>query len=389
MPAASATRLISRALLVRFVSVVGSSIGFYLPLAVMPLFAHQQGPAGAAALPTVALLVASLAGELATPRMLAWIGYRWALALGLTLLGAPMLALTASGSAVVLVAVSVVRGGGFAICVVAGGALTATLIPPERRGEGFALVGLVGGIPAMLALPAGVWAAARWGYAPVFLVTAVITVSAVFSVPALPRKDVTAGRVDYHGVRSAVRNPALSRLAVIFATSTAAVGVLVTFLPLATTDLPSWVATAALLAQPAATTVARCAAGRVGDLHGHAVLLVPAVLAAGTGVACLAATAYPVAVIGGALLFGLGFGALQNATLVLMYARTPPGAEAAVSALWNATYDLGMVAGAIAAGLTVPRLGYPTTFALTAVLLLAALPITRHDHTARQLATHQ
>jgi MFS family permease len=377
--AAARSRIVSRGLLVRFVSVVGSSVGFYLPLAVVPLFAKQTGPASVAALPTVALLLASVAGELVTPRLLARVGYRCALALGLTLLGAPTLVLTISDSGWVIVAVSLVRGAGFAICVVAGGALTATLIPADRRGEGFALVGLIGGVPGMLALPAGLWASERWGDAPVFVATAVVTLLAVLSVPALPRAAVSGVCSGYPGVLKGLRDRALTRPATVFATSAAAVGVLVTFVPLATTAQAAWVATAALLAQPAASTVARCVAGRLGDRRGHANLLKPGVLLSATGIAALAATGSPPAVIGGAIVFGTGYGVLQNATLVLMYSRAPAGGEGAVSAIWNASYDLGMAAGALGAGLLATPLGYSTTFVLIAALALSALIVVGRD----------
>ncbi len=152
-PAPARTPIVSRALLVRFVSIVGSSIGFYLPLSVVPLFAKQHGPASAAALPTVALLLASVAGELLTPRLLARIGYRCALGLGLTLLGAPTIVLTFASSAGLIVAVSLFRGAGFAICVVAGGALTARLIPPERRGRASRWSGSSAGYPACSRCP--------------------------------------------------------------------------------------------------------------------------------------------------------------------------------------------------------------------------------------------
>jgi predicted MFS family arabinose efflux permease len=87
----------------------------------------------------------------------------------------------------------------------------------------------------------------------------------------------------------------------------------------------------------------------------------------------------PAVVIGGALAFGLGFGALQNATLTLMFARGPAGSEGAVSAIWNAAYDLGMAAGALGAGLVVASAGYPATFALTAVVMVPALLLVRRD----------
>ncbi|MFL6120094.1 MFS transporter [Actinophytocola sp.] len=371
------TRLVSRALLLRFVSIVGSSIGFYLPLSVVPLFARDAGAAGDAGLATVALLLATVAAELVTPRLVVRVGYRWALAVGLFLLGAPTIVLTFADSLWVIVAVSVVRGAGFAVAVVAGGAVTALLIPADRRGEGLALVGIVGGVPGLLALPAGVWAAAHWGYAPVFVTTTVATLLALLSVPGLPRRAAAVPAED--GVLAGLRNPSLTRPATIFAASTAAVGVLVTFLPLATSAQPAWVAATALLAQPAASTVTRWIAGRVGDRRGPACLLAPGLLLSAAGMALLAATGTPAAVIGGALVFGTGFGALQNATLALMYNRVPAGGESAVSAIWNAAYDLGMAAGALAAGLVITSIGYPTTFLLTAAVMLPALALSRRD----------
>ncbi|QKV78936.1 MFS transporter [Amycolatopsis sp. Hca4] len=365
-------RLVSRALLVRFVSIAGSAVGFFLPLSVVPLYAGQDG----AGLATVALLLATVAAELGTPRLVARVGYRWALAAGLVLLGLPTLVLTVSDDLRVIVAVSVVRGIGYAIAVVAGGAVTALLIPAERRGEGLALVGIVGGIPSLLALPAGVWAAAHWGYAPVFVATAVATLLALLSVPGLPRRSFSVAE---DGVLASLRNPVLTRPAMLFAVSAAAVGVLVTFLPLAAADQPAWVAATALLAQPAAATAARWVAGRIGDRHGPAWLLVPGLLLCAAGMAGVACTGTPAAVIGGALGFGAGFGALQNATLSLMYTRVAAGGESAVSAIWNAAYDLGMAAGALGAGLVIGPAGYPATFALTAVLVLPAVLLARRD----------
>ncbi|WP_410644842.1 MFS transporter [Amycolatopsis sp. lyj-346] len=367
-------QLVSRALLVRFVSIIGSAIGFFLPLSVVPLFAKQAGSETGAGLATVALLLATVAAELVTPRLVARVGYRWALAVGLVLLGVPTLVLTFSDDLAVIVAVSVVRGIGYAIAVVAGGAVTALLIPADRRGEGLALVGIVGGIPSLLALPAGVWAAAHWGYAPVFVVTTVATLLALLSVPGLPRHCVTAKE---DGVLAGLRNPVLTRPATLFAVSAAAVGVLVTFLPLAAADQPAWVAASALLAQPAAATAARWFAGRIGDRHGPAWLLAPGLLLSAVGMAGIAFTGTPAAVIGGAFVFGVGFGALQNATQALMYARAPAGGESAVSAIWNAAYDLGMAAGALGAGLLIGPAGYPATFALAAVVILPALLLAR------------
>ncbi|MFI5912073.1 MFS transporter [Dactylosporangium sp. NPDC051541] len=378
-PAPARPRLVTRPLLLRLVSMLGSSIGFYLPLSVVPLFARESGSDRAAGLATVALLLATVACELVTPRLVALVGYRWALGLGLVLLGAPTVVLTVTDAPAAILAVCLVRGAGFAICTVAGGALTATLIPPQRRSEGLALVGTVAGGSSLLALPAGVWAADRWGYTPVFLATTILTLLALVVIPGLPRRVAAAGASAHRGLLAGLRRPALIRPATIFAAVTAAVGVLVTFLPLATSDQPAWVAAAALLAQPAAATAASWLTGRVADRVGPARFLTPALILAAAGMATLALIGTPAAVIGGALVFGAGFGMLSNTTLSLMYGREPAGNESTVSAIWNTAYDLGMAAGALAAGLIVTSAGYPLTFLLTAAAILPALLLSTQE----------
>jgi predicted MFS family arabinose efflux permease len=319
---------------------------------------------------------------LLTPRLVARTGYRLALSLGLVCLGLPALALLAPPDLAVLVAVSAVRGAGFAVVTVAGGTLTASLIPAQRRGEGLALTGVVSGVPALACLPLGVWVSARWGFAPVFVATAAAALLALTAVPYLPDRKVAHRKTGgpgaatssaAHGIRTALANASLTRPAALFSASTMAAGVLVTFLPLAIAQRSAAVVTFALFAQPAAATLSRLAAGRFGDRHGHTSLLYPGIGLAAAGMAAIAATGTPALVIGGAAVFGAGFGLLQNATLALMYAQTGRDGYDAVSALWNAAYDAGMGVGAIGMGLVAGSLGYPVTFLVTAAVVLAAL----------------
>ena len=366
------TSLITRPLLLRFVSIFGAAASFYLPLSVVPMYAKESGSNAAAGLSTGVLLLATVAVELITPRLVARTGYRLALAAGLFTLGAPALALMASSNLAVILAVNVVRGAGFAVVTVAGGALTASMIPRDRRGEGLALTGVVSGVPALLSLPLGVWVATRWGAAPVFAATAATALLALVTLPGLPDLRAPEDRAK-HGVLPMLRNPGITRPAALFSASTMAAGVLVTFLPLATTGRSATVAAAALFAQPAAATLSRLGAGRIGDRHGHARLLAPGVVLAAAGMAAIAAVTSPALVIAGSAVFGAGFGLLQNATLALMFTRTAPTGYNAVSAIWNAAYDAGMGAGAIGMGLITGHIGYPATFLLTAALVVPAL----------------
>jgi MFS family permease len=369
--------LVSGALLLRFVSIVASSIGFYLPLAAVPMYAAAHGSASAGGLANGALLVATVGGELATPRFVARVGYRWALCAGLVLLGAPALVLLGTAAFPAILAVNVLRGVGFAITVTAGGALTAQLIPDARRGEGLALVGLVGGVPSLLALPFGAWAAAHWGFGPVFVLTAAAPLMAVATVPGPPGR-MLASR-DHHGVAGSLRRGALMRPATVFAASAAAAGVVVTYLPLALAHHATWVAPAALLAQPAAATAGRWVAGRLGDRGGQVRLLVPGLALSILGVVAMAVTGSALLVVAGATTFGTGFGVLQNASLSLMYARVPAEGFSAVSAIWNAGYDLGMAVGAAGVALLVGAAGFSWAFVVTALVMVPALLVARRE----------
>jgi predicted MFS family arabinose efflux permease len=383
--ASATTSLLTRPLLVRFVSIAGSATSFYLLLSCVPLYARSAGAsASLAGLATSALTLASVAAYLVAPRLMARYGYRLVLAGGLLALGLPALVLAASANIAVIMTGCVIRGIGFAFTCVAGGTISVALLPPGRRGEGLALVGFVSGVPAVATLPLGVWLAARVGFRPVLVAGGLAALAGLASVPWLPR----SGTVLAHqaadrplGVVAIVRDPALLRTAVMFAATTMAVGIIVTFLPMAVPRSAADTAAAALLIEAAAAIGGRWLAGRHGDRHGAARLLVPgmALAAAGTLALALAAApaivpaAVPVAALAGAALFGTGFGMTQNASQTLMYEGVPESGYGAVSAVWNLAYDGGMGLGAAGFGVLAAGTGYPGAFALTAVVPLLAL----------------
>ena len=99
----------------------------------------------------------------------------------------------------------------------------------------------------------------------------------------------------------------------------------------------------------------------------------PALLASALGILALALTSTPVAVLGGVLVFGIGFGIAQNASLALMFDRVPYADYGTVSAVWNLAYDSGLGLGAVVFGVLAAWTGYPLAFALTAAVMFAAV----------------
>src|SRR6266536_1191885 len=365
-------RLVSGPLLRVFLADFGGLTSFYLLISVVPQYATAAGAGRVGAgVATGALMLSTAAAEFVTPRLVARFGYRLMLAAGLVLLGVPALALPVSASMPMVVAVCVLRGVGLAIAFVVCAALSAELIPAERRGEGLGVLGVVAGLPALFALPLGLWLVAQVGYPLVFVASVLAALSGLAVLPGLPGRRPAVDPA--LGVLAGLRTRTLLQPSIVFAGSAMAAGVVVTFLPAALPHASGNLAAVALLAQAAAGTVSRWWAGRYGDRHGAARLLVPGVLMAAVGMLALILIAHPVAVLVGMVVFGGGFGVVQSASMALMFDAVSASGYGTASALWNLAYDAGFGLGAAGFGVLAVQTGYPAGFALTAAVMLAIL----------------
>ncbi|AVT41819.1 MFS transporter [Plantactinospora sp. BB1] len=377
--------LVTRALLLAFVASFGAMTSFYLLLTVVPLYATSVGAGDVGAgMVTGTLMLSTVLVELAIPRLAARFGQRSLLFAGLLLLGVPPLILLVATGIPAILLVCLVRGVGFAITVVVGGALAAQLAPAQRRGEALGLYGVVVGVPGIIGLPVGVWLVDRVGYPSVFVLGAIAALAGVAAATGLPGRPAEPERP--LGMVAGLRNPALTRPAVVFAGVALASGIVVTFLPSVLTDAPASLIALGLLAQAVTAPLTRWWAGRYTDRHPFAPLLGCGVFVAASGVAILAVTGHPVAFVGGMLLFGAGFGVAQNASLTSMLRQVSPAGYGTVSAVWNLAYDAGIGLGAVGFGLVAAGTGYPAALAITVLVMLSALaalprPGRRNPHT--------
>jgi MFS family permease len=373
-----------------FVSASCTLTSFDLLLSVTPMYAATVGAGSAGAgMVTAVLLLGTVGAELASPYLIRRYGYRPVLAAGAVLLGVPSLVLLGHAPIVVVALASLVRGFGFGLGTVVLDTLAALLVPADRRGEGLGLFGVFVTVPGVVALPGGVWLAGRFGYPVVAVLTAasaLVPLAVLARLPARPRSANAGGpgtgAGQPTGLLAGLRQFGQRRPALIFAASTFAAGVVVSFLPLAS-GVSRNVAAVGLLAQALTATISRWWAGRRGDRVGHGRLLAPALVVGSVGLAGLTWLASPVTVIIGMCLFGAGFGILENATFAIMIERVPAAGIGTASAIWNLAYDGGYGAGPAVFGLFVGFCGYPVAFALIGLLMLAALPWARRERPQR------
>jgi len=318
------------------------------------------------------------------PRLMASFGDRAVLAAGLLLLGGAALLLVPAVDVVSAVLVCGLRGVGFGFAVVVTGALVARHVPAARRGAGLAVAGVVACVPAVAALPAGVWLAAACGADVVFVGAAVVALAGALAPLALVARageSATAvGSAESEafdsgsGLVALARIPVQRRTALLFAATTVAAGIVVAYLPLAATGPAVAVG---LFVQALAATAGRYGAGRWGDRHGHGRLVAPGLAACGLGMLLLLGVGQLALLLAAMAVFGTGFGVAQSATYAVLVERAPAGGHGAVSALWNLAYDLGYGVGPLAFAALVGASGYPAAFALTGLVVLAGLRAAR------------
>nr|WP_239522366.1 MFS transporter [Geodermatophilus sabuli] len=345
---------------------------YCLTLASLPAYAVAGGAsAGTAGVVTAVLLVVTIAVQSVVPALTARFGAGPVLAVGLAALGAPSPLYVLDDGLAWLSAISAVRGAGFGVLTVLGATLAAQVAPAERRGEAIGLYGLAIAVPNLVAVPAGVALVLDGQVAWL----AWLSASPVLALPLVPAL-VRAVRLESTAGRSS-RAAALAALAPsgVLLAVTLAGGGLVTFLPIERPD--GALATAALLVFGITGAITRWRAGLLADSMGTR-LLVPlslAVSAAGLALVALGLVTGDAWVLAGAGVFGAGYGAVQNLTLITAFARAGAGGATAASAMWNASFDAGTAAGALALGVVAAGLGLPWTYTLVAVGLVLTLPV--------------
>jgi predicted MFS family arabinose efflux permease len=357
------------------VGVTGLGFASYcLTLASLPAYAVAGGAEeSTAGIVTAVFLGVTIAVQSVVPALTRRFGLGPVLVAGLAAIGLPAPLHVLDDGLAWLSALSVVRGAGFAVLTVLGATLAARVASPARRGESIGIYGLAIAVPNLIAVPAGV-ALVLDGHVGWLSWLAASPLLGVLLVPMLLRSVTPEPPAGPAGSGRAAARAALAPSVVLFVVTLAGGG-LVTFLPIERPD--GALATVALLLFGATTAVSRWRAGLLADRLGSRVLLPLALVLSAAGlVGCAVGLAAGDAwVLVGAAVFGTGFGATQNLTLLSAFARAGEGGTTAASAMWNASFDAGTGVGAVLLGVLAAGIGLPWSYVVVAAVLAAAVPL--------------
>ncbi|MEV0950349.1 MFS transporter [Promicromonospora sp. NPDC050249] len=367
------------------VSLLGFA-GYALLLPTAPLWATRGGvDEGGAGLVNAVLMLATVAFQTTVPWALRRWGWRTTLVAGVQLLGLPSFGLLLTDQLAGILAVSAVRGAGFAIVTVCGASAIAELVDASRRGRAIGVYGLAVAVPQLILVPSAAWIAESVDFRVVFVLGALPALAVPFAAALGRRLDVVAR----DAARDAAAEPRQARGRVLLAlvvpslvllAVTTPGGALLTFAPQFRHG--ATVAVFGLLGFTAAAALSRWLVGAPADRFGPRRFVPPLLALCAAGLALCAwslSDGGPGAavLVAGMTVVGISYGSLQNLTLVTAFAAVPDRDRSVASAVWNIGFDAGtglgsLVVGFIAAG-TSFSVGLLTTAALCVVVAAVAL----------------
>lgn len=286
-----------------------------------------------------------------------------------------------------------------AATVITQGTLIAILVPPSLVGRSSAVFGAVVGLAQLLFFPAGLWLqSAVADQAPYVLaiLLGAVGAAAAWGVPAPSSNTQAESSADESDISTVTPQPSpVTPVATWRLLAVPGLSIMVSAMGFA--------AFSTFLAPAAATIDAAAAAtlagwtlsmmggtqmlskifagywadrvGRPGQVLPWGLMLCSGGVAAAGWVLSGGASGATLLMwaLGSAAVFGIGFGAVQGESLLMMFHRLPRERSATASAAWNMTFDSGTGMGAVLLGVVAGVAAYQGAFFVAAGLVLLGL----------------
>ncbi len=364
---------LNKSLLLLFTGSFAVYANLTLAFIVMPLYILDIGGSEWTAAWHNALLAAS--AVIGRFLLVGWIGRSkrttCILLSGTALVVAPLLILLVD-SWEALAVIRLLQGFGLALYPPAGNALVADLSPKERRGTALGLMRLVM-ISALVTGPlmAG-FIVDAYGFKELFFGMGVFGLLGVAVLALI--KEPQKRWAEMAGIPSFRAVFASRTVRVLFPSILAcglAYSVLLTFLPAYVLDLGADNFGSFFTLFALSGLLAAVIAGRLSDAFGRKVVLIPALLLYGVGVAALSIATPGLSMILVSIIAGLGYAASLTILVAWLIDEAGTNLRAASLSLFDTGVDIGVTLGSITFGSVIALFGYETGFLLTGLVILA------------------
>lgn len=347
-------------------------LGFQMTLPTIPLFVEDLGGNDQLIGVVVgiftfsALLVRPFAGHALESK-----GRRFVYLLGLVIFVISVGSYGMAMSLIFLFAMRIVQGVGWGFSTTASGTIATDLIPPNKRGEGMGYYGLSGSLALAIGPTIGLALVIVLSFTQLFII------SASFGLVAL----LLASKIHYRKVEEPApqtkkwdfyeKSALPPSLLLLFITAT--FGGIASFLPLYSSQKGISGIQWYFFLFAIALMIARTFAGKLYDQKGHQAVFIPGALS--IMIAMLLLTWLPNSWIlyTAAILYGMGFGAVQPALQSWAVQEAPMNRKGMANATFFSFFDLGVGIGAILFGQIAHWFNYSSIYLASALSVLISI----------------
>jgi len=280
-----------------------------------------------------------------------------------------------------LLALRMVHGLGWGVTTTAAGTVASDIIPAARRGEGMGYYGISSTIAMSVGPALGLAIIAHYSFERLFII------SVLFAAAGL----VTGLFINYEGIDGKagdsskmdggtklkgviIEKSAIAPSLVLFFTALSYGGIVTFLKPYADfrgiENIGPFFTVYALV-----LLFGRPVMGKMADRYGAGPLLVPGILLIAAALFTLMNASSMAVFLLAAVLYGLGFGAVQPVLNALVISLAPPERRGAANATFFSAMDLGIGLGAVILGAISEWVGYSLMYGISTLFALLALAI--------------
>ncbi len=347
---------------------------FYLLMTTMALYAVEQFRTTEALAGLVAsmFVIGAVAGRLGAGPLVAVLGSRRALILGLLIYIVAAIAYLPGFGLGFLLVLRFVHGFAFGLASTAVNTAAQVIIPAARRGEGTSYFAMSWPLASALGPFLALALIDPWGYRALF--TGCIVISVIGLLMALP---LTSAPVAPRGAGSVWRGLVAREavpLGMLMLVLGAAMSSIVIFMhPYTDSQGMAQAAGTFFLAYALSTAGIRLFVGRVQDRWGDHVIMYPALVSFAAGLLVASQATDERGIVAAGVLVGIGFGTAMPSSQAATVRLVGPTRTAVGLATFFLFLDIGSGIGPLVLGVVVDRAGFPRMFLGVAVLIALSI----------------
>ena len=282
----------------------------------------------------------------------------------------------------VLLALRMVHGLGWGATTTAAGTVASDVIPAVRRGEGMGYYGISSTIAMSVGPALGLGIIAHYSFQRLFLISVLFAAAGLVIALFINYEGMNGKASDSSTQKTGGTKPkgviieksAIAPSLVLFFTALSYGGIVTFLKPYADfrgiENIGPFFTVYALV-----LLFSRPVMGKMADKYGAGLLLVPGTLAIAAALLTLMQASSMTVFLLAAVLYGLGFGAVQPVLNALVISLAPPERRGAANATFFSAMDLGIGLGAVILGAISEWAGYSLMYGISTLFALLALAI--------------